>query len=103
MRRRPAGQLELRVAGPVTGGNPVVVLGQDRAVRAHEDRPERLVAGVERLGRELDAPAQMLQLGFTHHGVPALLLTLDRPYSTPCGAAREKRADAPRPRSRASP
>ncbi len=68
MRGGPAGQLELRVAGAVTGGHPVVVLRQHRALPVHQHGTERLVPGRERLGGQFHAAAQVGQFVVLHHG-----------------------------------
>src|SRR5699024_7819660 len=52
---RPARGLELRVARVIAAGDAVAVGEQLPAARVDEDRPERLVAGVERLPRQVDA------------------------------------------------
>ena len=56
---RPAGQLELRMAGAVPGQHVVVVLEKDLAVGGDQHRAERLVADVDGLGGELDTPPEM--------------------------------------------
>src|SRR5690606_17132733 len=58
----PSCELELGMPGAVAACDAVAVLGQDLAVRIDEHRPERLVAGRDRLLREFDAPPQMLQI-----------------------------------------
>ena len=47
VRGRPAGEFELGVAGPVTAGHPVVVLGEHRAVAGDQ---HRAAAHVEEIG-----------------------------------------------------
>lgn len=65
-----AAQLELRVAGPVTRGHPVVVLGEDGPVRGDEHGPERFVARFQGLGSQLHAAAQIPQFSLVHDNAP---------------------------------
>jgi hypothetical protein len=62
----PSRQLELRMPGPFTRSDPVVILGEDGAVSGDEHRPERLVALLQSLRRQFHATAQMPQLVVGH-------------------------------------
>ena len=64
MRRGPARELELGVPGLVPVRRPVAILVQHDAVGVDEQGAERLVPGVERFPGQLDAPAQVGQVGF---------------------------------------
>ena len=63
VRRGPPGQLELRVLRGITGlDDPVAALRARRPVSVDEHGAERLVARVQRLARQLDAPAQVREV-----------------------------------------
>lgn len=63
VRRSPPGKGEFRVACTVAGSYPVPVLLKCGAVLGHQDGAERLVTRLERLLRELDAPAKVTPVG----------------------------------------
>jgi hypothetical protein len=50
-----------------------LVLGQHRAVGTDENRAERFVTGLQRIGRELHTAPQIHQFGRIHHGRTPLL------------------------------
>jgi uncharacterized protein YcbX len=67
VQRRPAGQRDLWVPGRVAGTPlPVVLLRQHDAVGRDEHRAERLVAVVDRLGRQRHASPQVDKVSVRH-------------------------------------
>jgi hypothetical protein len=58
----PTRQRELWMAGLITVRGAVAVLSPHDALGGHQHRPERLVAGRERLLGQLEAPAQVPQI-----------------------------------------
>ena len=69
VRRCPAGQGELGVLRAVAGlHDAIAVLGQAATVGGDQDGPERLVARGERRLGQLDAAAQVLEVGFGEFG-----------------------------------
>ncbi len=64
---RPLGDLELGVPRLVAVLDPVAVLEADGALAVDEHRAERLVAVGQRLPGELDAAAEVDQVGLGRH------------------------------------
>src|SRR5690606_5738008 len=67
----PASDGELGVLGAVAARHSVAILESDPTVAVDQHRTERLVAGRERLGGELDAPLQVAEVGRVDHSVGA--------------------------------
>jgi hypothetical protein len=69
MRGGPARHTHFRVVGAIAALDLVVILDQHVALGAHQQRAERRTAGCQRLARQFNAAAQVLQIKVVQHGV----------------------------------
>ena len=102
--RRPAGDVELGVPGPVAVLDPVAVGVQHLAGAGDQDRAERLVAVLERLAGQLDAAPQVAQVGLRQaHGRNLVRFTNAGLEVAPVRQPPDPGPARPRPRRPAGP